>query len=233
VPQLGGSNCADVALLSHRRSVLLKAPMAFREAILHGSTTREHIVQLFDTVESLGETVAKFVTEGLAADDLVLVVARPHAWTNVAAGLARSGVDVRRAVDVRQLVVLDAATTLSKFTRQSWPDSERFEAVIGGLVRELVGRGRLRIYGEMVDVLAADAQFHAAVALEKLWNDLAKTTPFSLFCGYSAVTFGSQRNSEMLRLICRCHSETRVNDDDDLAAWLLSRGAEDDVAFSS
>src|SRR5581483_9103552 len=111
--------------------------MAFREAVLHGSTAREHIVQLFDTVASLGETVATFVTEGLAADDIVLVVARPHAWTNVAACLDQSGVDVARAVDRRQLVVLDAATTLSEFTRQRWPDSERFETVIGGLVREL------------------------------------------------------------------------------------------------
>jgi MEDS: MEthanogen/methylotroph, DcmR Sensory domain len=207
--------------------------MAFRKAVLRRSTAREHIVQLFDTVDSLAETVATFVTEGLAADDTVLVVARPEAWTNVAARLDRDAVDVRGALGRRQLVVLDAAATLSKFTRQSWPDSERFEAVIGGRVREWVGRGRLRIYGEMVDVLAAEGQFHAAVALEDLWNDLANAIPFSLLCGYSAVNFGSERNTEMLRLICCCHSATRVSDDDDLAAWLLSRRDRDDVAFSS
>jgi hypothetical protein len=195
--------------------------MAPSEAAAHGSTTCEHVVQLFDTVESLGETVANFVSEGLGADDVVLIVARPDAWTNIADRLERSAVDVARAMDRRRLVVLDAAQTLSKFTRQSWPDSGRFDSVIGGPVAELAGRGRLRIYGEMVDVLAADAQFRAAIALEDLWNDLATRIPFTLFCGYSAVHFGSERSSEALRLICRCHSATRVHGDDELAAWLL------------
>jgi hypothetical protein len=202
------------------------------KAVPHLAAAREHIVQLFDTLESLGESVANFVIEGLTLDDIVLVVARPDAWAKVVARLDRDAVDVRGAVGRRQLVVLDAASTLSKFTGQSWPDSGRFDAVIGGLVRDLARRGRLRIYGEMVDLLAAEAQFRGAVALEDLWNDLAKTIPFSLFCGYSAVNFGSERNSEALRLICRCHSATRVSNDDDLAAWLLRRQQEDDVAFS-
>jgi hypothetical protein len=195
--------------------------MASPEAPAHGSTPREHVVQLFDTVESVGETVADFVRDGLAADDIVLVVARPDAWTNVRQRLARNAVDVAGAMYRRQLIVLDAAETLAKFTRQSWPDSGRFDTVIGDLVRELAGRGRLRVYGEMVDVLAADAEFRAAIALEDLWNDLATTTPFTLFCGYSAVHFGSERSSEALKAICRCHSATHAHGDDDLALWLL------------
>lgn len=221
-----------MALLAGGRSVSLQAPMALPKAVPHERTAHEHIVQLFDTLESLGETVGNFVAEGLAADEIVLVVARPEAWTTVAARLDRDAADVQGAVSRRQLVVLDAQATLSKFNGQSWPDRVRFDAVIGGLVRELVGRGRLRIYGEMVDVLAAEGQFQAAVALEDLWNDLAKTIPFSLFCGYSAVNFGSERNRKALRLICRCHSATRVNDDDDLAAWLLSRRDDEDVVLS-
>jgi hypothetical protein len=196
--------------------------MALREARVHGSTAGDHVVQLFDTAESLAAAVADFVSEGLAFDDVVLVVTRPDAWMRIAQRLGRNAVDVARALDTRQLVVLDAEETLAKFTRQSWPDSERFYTGIGELVRELAGRGRLRVFGDMVDVLASDAQFSSAVALEDLWNELATTIPFSLFCGYSAVSFGPQRNKEALRLICHCHSATRVNDDDDLAAWLLS-----------
>jgi hypothetical protein len=185
-------------------------------------TALEHVVQLFDSVESLAETVADFARDGLLADEVVLIVVRPEAWTRIANRLGRNAVDVRRAMDRGQLVVLDAVETLAKIAGQSWPDRLRFDAVIGDLVRDLAARGRLRVYGEVVDVLAADAQFHAAIALEELWNALARTVAFKLLCGYSAVHFGSERSSEALRSICRCHSAMHVEERDDLAAWLLT-----------
>lgn len=201
---------------------MLRTAMTLREAVEQGSTARAHIVQFFDTLESLAQTVADFVAEGVLADDVVLVVARADAWTSIADRLVRHSIDVDRAKGRERLVVLDAAALLSKCIRRGWPDRGQFDTVIGGLVRELAGRGRLRVYGEMVDVLAEDAQFRAAIALEELWNELAETVPFSLLCGYSAVHFGPERNGESLKAICRCHSATRVGDDDDLARWLLN-----------
>jgi hypothetical protein len=207
--------------------------MAFRETVVRGSAAREHVVQLFDTAESLGQTVARFVQEGLAAEDVVLVVARSASWTTIAERLARDTADIGGALRRGRLIVLDAAATLAKFMKNGRPDDKRFAKVIGGLVHELAARGRLRVYGEMVDVLATDAQFRAAIALEHLWNALGRTVSFSLFCGYSAVNFGSPRSGDALDLICRCHSATRVDDDDDLAAWLLDGQAPGDLRVPS
>jgi hypothetical protein len=195
--------------------------MPFRETVVRGSDAHDHIVQFFDTLDSLGATVGDFARAGLAANEAVLIVARGEAWRKIAGCLTARGEDVDGAVRRGELVVRDAAALLSQFTRIGWPDRARFEAVVGRLVGELARRGKLRVYGEIVDVLAADGDFGAAVELERLWNDLARRETFSLFCGYSALHFGPQGNSEALKLICRCHSAARADVEDDLATWLL------------
>jgi len=201
----------------------------FRETIVRGATARNHSVQLFDSLDSRITALAAFIASGLAADDIVLVVAGDNAWTGAAKRLTASHVDVERAVREGHLIFHDAAETLSKFTRRGWPDTAAFDAVIGTLIRQLVARGRLRVYGEMVDLLAAERDFGAAVELENLWNTLGQSAAFSLFCGYSASHFGPETNAAALKLICRCHSTTRVDVADDLASWLLQSAESDDI----
>jgi hypothetical protein len=45
--------------------------------------------------------------------------------------------------------------------------------------------GTIRAYGEMVNVLWKDGLTAAAIRLETLWNELAKSYDFKLLCGYS------------------------------------------------
>ena len=52
-----------------------------------------------------------------------------------------------------------------------------------GFLLDDAGR-RLRAFGEMVALLAADGMADAAVRLEELWNRLAATHHFSLLCAY-------------------------------------------------
>jgi hypothetical protein len=55
----------------------------------------------------------------------------------------------------------------------------------------------------MVDVLWQDGQKDAAVALERLWNQLAHIEAFSLLCGY---TMGNFYKDAQFDVICREHS---------------------------
>jgi len=201
--------------------------VTFRETVVRGTTARDHTIQLFDTARSRAQAIATFTATGLAAGELVLVVARADAWSDAAAQLKTGSAALEPGLRDKRLTVLDAGQTLSKFTRRGWPDAAMFETVIGDLVRRLATRGRLRVYGDMVDLLAAERDFNAAVALENLWNALARTVAFSLFCGYSANHFGPDTDHAALNLICRCHSATRVDVRDELASWLLeSSGSE-------
>ena len=121
----------------------------------------DHIVQLFDGVDSLADTVAEFLRDGWVQGHTLLVVATPAHWAATAERLVGLGVpiDLASRADGR-LVVRGADETMGLFMRDGRPDAARFEASVGRFVGELVARGRpLRVFGEMVDVLAADGEY--------------------------------------------------------------------------
>jgi hypothetical protein len=183
----------------------------------------DHLLQLFDSDESLAHAVSDFVGEGLASGDTVLTVIDRQRWNAVAMRLATRPADIDAASSVGQLVVRDAAETLSLFMRKRRPDADQFQTVVGGLVHEMARRRtRIRIYAEMVDILASQGNFGAAQALEEMWNQLAEHVPFTLFCGYSSADFGDPRSADALRRICQTHSGVRTNPDDALGSFLLA-----------
>jgi signal transduction histidine kinase/ActR/RegA family two-component response regulator len=87
------------------------------------------------------------------------------------------------------------------------PDPARFSEVVGEILsRAAEGGRRLRIFGEMVDLLWAGQNQAAAIKLEGLWNDLQKGRPFQLFCAYPANRFGGDAHAASLRDVCSSHS---------------------------
>jgi hypothetical protein len=179
-------------------------------------------VQLFDDLNSLAEAVSAFLLDGFAQGDTLLVVSRHAQWRSIAAQLREAGVPVDDIARSGQLTVRDAADTLKRFMPVGRVDAGLFDRSVGALVRELAFRGKpLRIYGEMVDLLALDADFRAAQRLEELWNELGERQSLTLFCGYSAVNFGDPRTAEALRRICDSHSHVRSNPRDLLGSFLL------------
>jgi MEDS: MEthanogen/methylotroph, DcmR Sensory domain len=193
-----------------------------QEGVIHGDVDSLHIVQLFDSTESLADAVATFLREGVSRGDSLLVVVRLEHWNLTAARLTRQELPLGHAIASGQLTVRDADRTLKRFLRDGAPDRMLFDDHVGGLVRQLAARrNRLRIYGGMVDILASDGDFQAAHQLEELWNELGAREPFTLLCGYSAVNFSDPRNADALRSICRSHSHVRSNPHDTLGTYLL------------
>src|SRR5438128_2163667 len=92
--------------------------------------------------------------------------------------LAASGADVDSAIAAGQLQLYDARETLAKFMVDGRPDPDRFETVVGSVVRTATLRARVSAYGEMVDVLWRDGQTSAALELEELWNGLQSRCGF-------------------------------------------------------
>jgi hypothetical protein len=196
--------------------------MTSKENVVRGHLNTEHFVQLFDDSESLGAAVASFLEEGFSNGDAALVVLSRDHWDAIAARLHEHGVSIAAAAASGQLTIRDGAEMLHVFTQCDLPDAELFDRSIGTLVRQLAAGGRrLRIYGEMVDLLAAEGNFRGASALEQLWNELGERESFTLFCSYSAVHFGDPRTTDALRAICRFHSHVRSSPVDILGSFLL------------
>ena len=186
----------------------------------------DHSLQLFDSRNSLANAVACFADEGLKCGDQVLLVMRPVNWDATAECLRQRGIPLREALASGRLTVLGAAATLQSFMRYGSVDQERFEDTVGTLIHTLSSAsGALRVYGEMVDLLAAEGDFRGALELETVWNALRERESFQLFCGYSAVNFGDPRVSEELRLISHAHSHVHTNPSDVLGTFLLQTSA--------
>jgi hypothetical protein len=184
----------------------------------------EHLIQLFDEAESLADAVASFVRDGIRHGQPVLLVIRPLHWALAVASL---GLDASSAITdalkQKQLIVLDAETTLRGCLKNGKPDSLLFDEYVGARVRRLLRDGRgLRIYGEMVDLLALEMDFQGAQQLETLWNQLEPSQPYTLLCGYLSARFGDPRHTRWLNAICAAHTRVETAPADRLGAWLVS-----------
>jgi hypothetical protein len=189
---------------------------------IEGAGAPRHSCQLFDTPDSVATSVGAFIRDGLEADASVLAVMCPESWASTARYLRAEGVSPSAVLASGQLTMIDAATTLASFRRGGQIDPQLFETSIGSLVRTLAGGDRhLRVYGEMVDVLAMEGDFRASLQLEALWDELMASVPFDLLCGYSAVNFGNPRSADALRRIGAAHGHLRANRRDLLATFLL------------
>jgi len=195
-----------------------------RERVFRGQVTSEHLVQLFDDAPSLVQPVTDYHFEGWVQGHTLLVVARPHAWAATSQRLISLGCNVPDATASGRLIALDAATTLARLSQNGLPRADRFEAEVGSLVRRLTAENPtgLRIYGEMVDLLAGQGDFAAAEQLEILWNELGAQAPFTLLCGYASANFADERSAAALHAICCAHTKATVKPADLLGTWLLS-----------
>lgn len=165
----------------------------------------DHVVQFYDCDDDLVDVVVGYLAAALADGDAVVVIATPAHRAAFMAALeaARSGSSV---ADDDRLVVLDAEDTLSAFMDARTPDSVLFDAVVGETVRGLAAAGRpVRAYGEMVAVLWGAGNREAALELERLWNGLGATLPFSLFCGYPSHMVSD--GVDALAEVCSLHSQ--------------------------
>src|SRR5262245_4822119 len=177
--------------------------------VLAGAVQPDHIVQFYQHPDFLAEAVATYVADGLRRHESVILVMTPSNWQRVRSRLALDGIDIDALTDARQLTVLDAQATLSKLMVNDAPDPDAFRDLLMGLLGSAGANGSrpaVRVYGEMVNLLWQPGNGAAALALEALWNDLLKLTPFSLLCAYALDVFDRALDKDLLRGVCAGHS---------------------------
>ena len=165
-----------------------------------------HAVRFYENAEALTRIVADFIGEGLGQSAPALVIATPEHQGTLELQLIARGFDVARLMLVGDLTMIDAETTLRKFMRNGKPDAVLFKDTMVALLARIV-QGRenhtVRAYGEMVDLLWRAGHTVAAVKLEMLWNELARSHDFALLCGYSMGNFYKDASVEE---ICGQHT---------------------------
>lgn len=171
-----------------------------------GTGSGDHFVEFYDDDASLVALVDTFLSGGLRQGGAVVVVAGEDHRRRIEHSLARSGIDVAAVREQGRFVSLDAEETLARFIVEGTVDEARCVDVLGSVVADAARRGAgVRIFGEMVAVLWARGDLSGAVALERVWNRLAETEAFRLFCAYPADSFGDD-DAWAVRELCSHHS---------------------------
>jgi signal transduction histidine kinase len=150
--------------------------------------------------------VGPFLGAGLAAGEQILVIAtRAHgaAFAQRAETFGGAG-----AIASGRFLLEDARETLAKFMVGDMPDPDLFREVLASLIARAKegGGGRLRAYGEMVDLLWRDGNSRAAIRLEELWNDAGQEHSFSLLCAYQMGNFYKEGDASRFLAVCRSHT---------------------------
>ncbi len=179
---------------------------------LRGASPGGHGVQIYRHESELADSVTSYLTAGFEAGDPALVVACPEHWALFADALATRDCDIVELQAQGLLTVADAETTLAAFMSGGRPSPVRFAEVVGGVLDSISERHpdrRIRVFGEMVDLLCLRGERGAALALEDLWNRLARKRQFSVLCGYQLDVFDRAAQATTLPGVCRSHTHVQ------------------------
>jgi anti-sigma regulatory factor (Ser/Thr protein kinase) len=169
--------------------------------------TGDHVVQFYKDDSELVGAVGPYLVAAARAGEVAIVIATEAHRRAFEAALEADGIDLAAANAGGTFFSLDAASVMAAFMADGRIDHDAFGEVIGGLVRKAAESGRgVRAYGEMVALLWDAGDVLAAIELETLWNDLARESPFSLFCAYPAASVAGSAHAEAFHRVCHLHS---------------------------
>ena len=157
------------------------------------------------------DNVAYLGAKALEAGDSSVIVAAESHLEAIEERLRSFGLDLDDLRESGRYAAINAARALSLILVDGQPDKDKFEDVIGGMIRSATNssaHGFTFAFGEMVALLCAAGDPHAAVRLERLWNSLAARCRFSLCCAYPMHSLGACPDVDVVMQICAEHALT-------------------------
>ena len=174
-----------------------------------GTATRHEVGFYYDD-QHLLDDATQFMGSALKEGNAAIAIVTDSHRDSLYPRLQAYGVDIRAAVEQGRYIALDAATTLLTFMDKGMPDPTRFVKLFGQLISSTASAAkgahpRVAVFGEGVDLLCAEGNAEAAIRIERLANQLAKTYAIDLLCAYS---LGAEHrmDSHIFQRICAEHS---------------------------
>lgn len=171
---------------------------------------RRHEVGLYCDDTSFLDAFTQFIGAALKAGNVAIVLATESHRDSLLPRLQTLGLDIGAAIEQGRYISLDAAETLSTFMINDLPDPVRFLKVTGDLILTAAKtakgeRPHVAACGECSLLLWSQGKAEAAIRLEQLWDDVAKSHGIDVLCGYP---LGSSRGvgSHLFAKIRAAHS---------------------------
>ena len=153
----------------------------------------------------------RFISAALRAGKAVIVIGTESHRDSLLERLETDGLDIRAAISEGRYVALDSADTISKFMVNDMPDPVRFLKVVGDLISAASKRAkamhlRVAACGECAPILWVEGKADAAIRVEELTNEIARTYDVDILCGYLLERLRCEEDIYTFRRICQEHS---------------------------
>jgi DNA-binding NarL/FixJ family response regulator len=190
----------------------LKLPLAPSSSI--GS--RGHEAHFYSDEASFLAGFSKFIESHLSAGKAVILLATEAHRNSLYQGWQMRGVKVDSAIEQGRYIPLDAADILSTFMRNDMPDPDLFLKAASDLVASATKaskemHSRVAACGECAPLLRSQGYADAAIRLEQLWDEVARTHDLDILCGYSMKGFRRVRDRPIFEQISAAHSAVRAH----------------------
>jgi DNA-binding NarL/FixJ family response regulator len=172
---------------------------------------RRHEVEFCANDACFVDGFASFIEAALRMGHAVIVIATEPHRLSLLQKLTAKGVHVGAAIEQKSYISLDVVETLATFMLNDWPDQVRFMKVARNLIMEAAacanGDGRhVAACGECASSLLAKGNVEAAIQLEHLWDEIARSSGVDILCGYALNDFRVMENNHIFQRICADHS---------------------------
>ena len=162
-----------------------------------GPLVAEHVAAFHVSDTFIITQAAAFIAAGLRAGERVIALATQEHWNAIAKELEDSQVALGRATAEGRLVLIEADQLVDTLTVAGQVDANAFRATLQPLMKPGI---KLRVYGEVVSLLAARGDVDGALAIEQLGHELTQTLEVGVLCGYHLAGACPLRTSDIGRI---------------------------------
>lgn len=180
----------------------------FGESRAAPTPPHHHEMLIYSDDAALLKGLTRFIADAFRADNPVIVAPTKSHLDSLLENLDAEGVDIAAAIEKGTFVPLDAIEKLSRFMVNDLPDQFRCMNAMSALVEAIRSakgeHSRIAFCGECTPLLLAQGNAQAAIRLEQLSNDLAKTHELDILCAYPSSGF--RKDEGAFKSICMAHT---------------------------
>jgi DNA-binding NarL/FixJ family response regulator len=172
---------------------------------------RLHEVQFYSDDASFLDTFASFIASAIKAGDTAIVVLARSRREMLIQRLQTEGLDISGLSEQGRYLSLDPSDLLSILMVNNLPDRDRFMKIAGDIY--MAGSRALEadhncvaLCGECAALLWSQGNAKAAIRLEQLWNEFARSRNIHLLCAYPRYGFQDEMGRQVFNNICAQHS---------------------------
>ena len=180
-----------------------------RPAQVRSDSTRRHEVEFYSDDAAFVVGFTLFIEAALKSGSAVIVMATESHRQNLVERLREDGLDMDAAVEQGRCIFVDVADAVSTFMLQD--DRASYLKAAGHLIATAAKaaggeRPRVAACGECAPKLWEQGEADAAVELEQLWDEIARSCDVDILCGYVLSSFQREQQGHIYERICAMHS---------------------------